>query len=381
RILEDHVTAARLKAVEAAPDGFDRAAWHALAEARLLGVALPEDDGGSGLGVLELCLLLEQVGRAVAPVPVFPTLVLGALAIAEFGTAEQRRRWLPGVATGEVVLTAAIVEPGADDPGMPAAAAARDAASWRVDGVKTCVPAAQLAARVLVPARLADGSVGIFLVDPRGGRLHRRRGDPPDHLAGGVAARGRSPGDGRGGGREVLGVGSRAPRRVCRAAPARRHRRRHRLPPPSLLSLGEADRADARLRHSPARPPGRRAGGAAAGRVVDRRHLGLGLLCVGLAALANLLGGAVVTLRRWDDRFLRYAVALGAGFMLAAVILKMLPESQHLTSLAPALVLAGYLLVHLFEHTVARHFHFGEEIHPELLSANAGASALLGLLV
>ena len=114
---------------------------------------------------------------------------------------------------------------------------------------------------------------------------------------------------------------------------------------------------------------------------MDRRHLGLGLLCVGLAALANLLGGAVVTLRRWDDRFLRYAVALGAGFMLAAVILKMLPESQHLTSLAPALVLAGYLLVHLFEHTVARHFHFGEEIHPEQLSANAGASALLGLLV
>src|SRR5207253_9313835 len=49
----------------------------------------------------------------------------------------------------------------------PAAAAARDAASWRVDGVKTCVPAAHLAARVLVPARLADGSVGIFLVDPR----------------------------------------------------------------------------------------------------------------------------------------------------------------------------------------------------------------------
>src|SRR5436309_60936 len=168
RLLEDHVTAARLKAVEAAPDGFDRAAWHALAEARLLGVALPEDDGGSGLGVLELCLLPEQVGRAVAPVPVFPTLVLGALAIAESGTAEQRRRWLPGVTTGEVVLTAALVEPGADDPEAPATAAARDGASWRLDGVKTCVPAAQLAARVLVPARLADGSVGIFLVDPRG---------------------------------------------------------------------------------------------------------------------------------------------------------------------------------------------------------------------
>jgi len=168
RILDDHVTHQRLKAAEADPDWFGREAWRALAEARLLGVALPEDVGGSGLGFLELCLLLEQVGRAVAPVPVFPTLVLGAAAIAEFGTADQRRRWLPGVTTGEVVLTAALVEPGADDPEAPATAAARDGASWRLDGVKTCVPAAHLAARILVPARMADGDVGVFLVDPRG---------------------------------------------------------------------------------------------------------------------------------------------------------------------------------------------------------------------
>jgi zinc and cadmium transporter len=114
---------------------------------------------------------------------------------------------------------------------------------------------------------------------------------------------------------------------------------------------------------------------------VSTPHLGLGLLCVALAAGANLVGGAVVTFRRWDDRVLRYAVALSAGFMLAAVLLKMLPESTRLTPLAPVLVLAGYLLIHLFEHTVAPHFHFGEEIHPEQMSARAGASALLGLLV
>ena len=110
-------------------------------------------------------------------------------------------------------------------------------------------------------------------------------------------------------------------------------------------------------------------------------YVGLGLLCVALAAAANLVGGAVVTLRRWDDRVLRYAVALSAGFMLAAVLLKMLPESTRLTGSAPVLVLAGYLLIHLFEHTVAPHFHFGEEIHPEQLNARAGASALLGLIV
>jgi ZIP family zinc transporter/zinc and cadmium transporter len=114
---------------------------------------------------------------------------------------------------------------------------------------------------------------------------------------------------------------------------------------------------------------------------VEGLHLGLGFVCVVVAAAANLLGGVVMTMRRWDDGVLRYALALGAGFMLAAVILRMIPESARLTPLAPGLVLGGYLLIHLFEHTVAPHFHFGEETHPERLGPGAGASALLGLLV
>ena len=95
-----------------------------------------------------------------------------------------------------------------------------------------------------------------------------------------------------------------------------------------------------------------------------------------------MVGGATVAFsRRWDDRVLRYFVALGSGFMLAAVLLKMIPESARLTDRAPVLVLAGYLLVHLFEHTVAPHFHFGAETHPERLGPAAGMSALLGLAV
>jgi ZIP family zinc transporter/zinc and cadmium transporter len=102
-----------------------------------------------------------------------------------------------------------------------------------------------------------------------------------------------------------------------------------------------------------------------------------------VAAAANLLGGAFVAVRHrhWDARVLRYFVALGAGFMLAAVLLKMIPEASRLASNATALVLVGYLLVHLFEHTVAPHFHFGEETHPEHLSPTAGLSALVGLSV
>jgi len=110
--------------------------------------------------------------------------------------------------------------------------------------------------------------------------------------------------------------------------------------------------------------------------------LALTLLCVGVAGAGNVLGGAVVTLRRrWDDHLLHYFVALSAGFMLAAVILKMIPESTRLTAFAPVLVLGGYLLIHLFEHTVAPHFHFGEEVHPERVSATTSASALFGLVV
>jgi alkylation response protein AidB-like acyl-CoA dehydrogenase len=167
QILEDHVTHDRLKAIERSEPRFDRDLWSALGRAHLLGLALPEDVGGEGLGLLELCLLLEQVGRTLAPVPAWPTLVLGALPLAEFGTPEQRRRWLPGVAAGETILTAGLTEPGDGDPAEPVTTARRDGGRWRLDGVKLCVPAAHLAARILVPARTADGTAGIFLVDPK----------------------------------------------------------------------------------------------------------------------------------------------------------------------------------------------------------------------
>ena len=109
--------------------------------------------------------------------------------------------------------------------------------------------------------------------------------------------------------------------------------------------------------------------------------MGLGFLCILTAAAANVLGAAVALRMTRSEVVLRYFVALGAGFMLAAVLLKMMPESARLTPLAPLLVLGGYLLIHLFEHTVAPHFHFGEETHPERLGPSASVSALLGLWV
>jgi zinc and cadmium transporter len=101
------------------------------------------------------------------------------------------------------------------------------------------------------------------------------------------------------------------------------------------------------------------------------------------AALANGLGGAVIVQKNWERRYLRYFVALGAGFMLGTALLEMLPESIALAGpKAPLLILAGYFLVHFFEHTVTGHFHFGEETHAEaFILRHRGYSVLLGLVV
>lgn len=110
-----------------------------------------------------------------------------------------------------------------------------------------------------------------------------------------------------------------------------------------------------------------------------------------LAAAANFLGGLLVSSRRVGQSTLRYLIALGAGFMLATVFLKMVPESIELWAgeklTAEAMIipmmwfLGGYLLIQLVEHTVAPHFHFGEETHEEAMLAEhaalAGVSALM----
>ena len=123
-------------------------------------------------------------------------------------------------------------------------------------------------------------------------------------------------------------------------------------------------------------------------------------LLLGLtAAAANVIGGSLVAHRQWSRHFLKYFIALGAGFMLATALVEMIPESLNLgsgvtlysprgghyfggTTAVLLLVLAGYFVVHFFEHTVAPHFHFGEETHHEEIShAHASYAALLGLVI
>ncbi len=107
----------------------------------------------------------------------------------------------------------------------------------------------------------------------------------------------------------------------------------------------------------------------------------LSLLLGLVAALADVLGALILVRTHWEKRYLRYFVALGAGFMLAAVLLEMVPESFRLSfRWTPVLVLGGYCLIHLLEHTVTPHFHFGGDTHHhELLSAHTSNSVVAGL--
>lgn len=101
------------------------------------------------------------------------------------------------------------------------------------------------------------------------------------------------------------------------------------------------------------------------------------------AAAANVFGGAIIVQRRWERQYLRYFVAIGAGFMLATSMVEMIPESVELRGkTAGLLVLTGYLIIHFFEHTVTPHFHFGEETHhDEFVHSHSSYSVLLGLVI
>ena len=101
------------------------------------------------------------------------------------------------------------------------------------------------------------------------------------------------------------------------------------------------------------------------------------------AAGANVFGGAIIVQKHWERRYLKYFIALGAGFMLAVAMIEMLPQSlQRAGTRGPIYILLGYMMVHFFEHTLSPHFHFGEETHPENFErAHKGYTVLLGLLI
>ncbi len=141
------------------------APWGDLAAAGVLAAGLPPALGGAGLGLLEQCSVLIELGRAASDVPYLASVVLGAGAVAEFGHAEQREQWAAAAGRGSVVLTAALAEEDGDDPRRPSTRAERADGRWVLSGVKTAVDVAPEADLFLVPCASPDG-VRVFLVAP-----------------------------------------------------------------------------------------------------------------------------------------------------------------------------------------------------------------------
>jgi len=163
------VTPDRVQATEATEDRVDRELWAALARADLVGLSLPEAYGGGGYGMVELAILLEGQGRVVAPVPLWATVALGAMPIAEFGSEALKSAVLHRVVAGEQILTAALAGV-ADDiarggGGRPAVAGKSGSDGLVLSGTAFAVPYGHVADRVLVPVAVDDGVV-VAVIDP-----------------------------------------------------------------------------------------------------------------------------------------------------------------------------------------------------------------------
>jgi alkylation response protein AidB-like acyl-CoA dehydrogenase len=160
QILEQKVTVERLKELEAGTERVDRETWSELAKANVLGIALPEDFGGSGYGPMELGVVLTEVGRHVAPVPMLATIALAASPIAHWGSDQLKQRLLPGVIAGDTFLAGALEEADGASPLTPSTTAKPDGDGWALTGEKIAVPWGQLADHFVVSA-----DAGLFVVD------------------------------------------------------------------------------------------------------------------------------------------------------------------------------------------------------------------------
>jgi len=159
-----------VRAMEDDPTGYPPELWKQLGELGLIGIGIPEAFGGSGQTLLEAAILYEELGRALAPSPHFPSAVLGAGALLAAGSEAQKRSWLPKIASGEAILAPAWLEPdGSFGPKGVQLSARADGDGFLLSGSKRHVRFASAASRLLVLARSGpgDADVDLFLVDPR----------------------------------------------------------------------------------------------------------------------------------------------------------------------------------------------------------------------
>jgi alkylation response protein AidB-like acyl-CoA dehydrogenase len=162
--LDEHCKPATVRLLWDDPRGESEALWKEMAQLGWLGLALPEDAGGSALGLVETAILQEELGRAACPSPYLPT-VLAAMAIDRFGSAAQKQRWLPAVAGGGARATVALMERALDlRPESIETRADERGGKVVLSGVKQFVPWAHVADVILVPAR-RGASLAVYVVD------------------------------------------------------------------------------------------------------------------------------------------------------------------------------------------------------------------------
>ena len=169
RFLSENCSTKEVRAVLEGKDTYDRKVWKGLADLGLLGIAIPEEFGGAGAGRLELCVVAEELGRALAPVPYSSTVYLASELLMLAGSDEQKKQWLPKIAAGEAIGTLALVE-GVGDPTPKSIRAS--VSGGKLTGKKALVPDGGIADFAIVVARAAAGDdergVGLYIVDLKG---------------------------------------------------------------------------------------------------------------------------------------------------------------------------------------------------------------------
>lgn len=157
-------TSARVREVMMTDTAVDADGWRELSELGLVGLLIPEADGGSGAGVVEAAIVAEELGRVLLPVPYLASAVLGATLVGLTATPEQRSEVLPGVAAGTTILSVAHLGTDGKLTSDPGVRAVRDGDVWQLDGTAGFVIDG-LGADTLVTAAATDGGLELFLID------------------------------------------------------------------------------------------------------------------------------------------------------------------------------------------------------------------------
>jgi alkylation response protein AidB-like acyl-CoA dehydrogenase len=186
RFLEDRSPTTEVRRLMATAEGYDPAVWRQLSdELALPGIHIPEEYGGAGFGMVELCIALEEMGRALLCAPYFSTAVLAASAVMNAGTQRDKAALLPDLARGARLATLAVTEPDGNwDPAATATVATPDSGGYRLDGSKSYVVDGHIAQLLIVAARVPSSKgragLGLFTLDADSAGVGRRLLDSMD---------------------------------------------------------------------------------------------------------------------------------------------------------------------------------------------------------